>query len=127
MLENTDVNEVLNYLVGLGSKLKQLEHDNEIPQVCRLILDIKMIRAQRVQDITAEDARAEGAVHWYCGLPDDQQRDVFCNASVQLDAEREMPSPRDCFIMLWDSINKVRYPWASNPYVWVIEFNPVVQ
>lgn len=36
MLENTDVNEVLNNLVGLGSKIKQLEHDKEIPQVFHL-------------------------------------------------------------------------------------------
>ncbi len=94
-------------------------------EACRLILDITQIRAQRIQDITEADARAEGAVDWFWGLPADQQRDVFCTASVQLDAEREMPSPRDCFIMLWDSINKDRYPWASNPYVWVIEFAPL--
>jgi hypothetical protein len=92
---------------------------------CRLFLEITQIRAQRVQDITEADAQAEGAVEWFWGLPDEQQRDVFCNASVPLDAERELPSPRDCFIMLWDSINKARYPWASNPYVWVIEFTPL--
>ncbi len=36
MLENTDVNEVLNNLVGLGKKIKELEHDKEIPQVYHL-------------------------------------------------------------------------------------------
>jgi hypothetical protein len=36
MLENTDVNEVLDNLVGLGGKIKQLEHDKEIPQVFHL-------------------------------------------------------------------------------------------
>lgn len=25
----------------------------------------------------------------------------------------------------WDSINGARAPWSSNPWVWVVEFQPV--
>ena len=29
------------------------------------------------------------------------------------------------FSFLWDSINGKKYPWGSNPWVWVIEFKVV--
>jgi hypothetical protein len=72
---------------------------------CRLWLRIKDIRVERLQDITNNDALAEGT-------PDLRTKENNYNM-------------RDCFRILWDSINKKTYPWESNPWVWVVEFEPV--
>lgn len=65
----------------------------------RISLLIKDIRVERVQEISEDDAIAEG-VDWYPAL-----------------------KPIALYVDLWDSINAKRgYPWASNPWVWVIEF-----
>lgn len=65
----------------------------------RINLEITDIRVERVQDITEEDAKAEG-VDWYPAMR----------------ANR-------LFQSLWDSINAKRgYAWDVNPWVWVVEF-----
>jgi len=70
----------------------------------RITLEITGVRVERVQDISEEDARAEG-VSETCVLPGD--RGSF------------IPS----FGMLWEQINAKRgYGWDVNPWVWVIEF-----
>jgi hypothetical protein len=69
---------------------------------CRLWLRIKDIRVERLNDITNNDALAEGT-------PD--LRTIENNYDM-----------KDCFRILWDSINKKTYPWESNPWVWVVEF-----
>lgn len=74
--------------------------------VSRYTLRITDVRVQRVQDITNEDAVAEGI-----GTP----RDIRYVA-------------QDCFKPLWDSINADRgYSWESNPWVWAITFEPIAQ
>jgi hypothetical protein len=59
------------------------------------------IRAERLQDISEEDAFDEGCF---------ALGDCDCTAKVQ-------------YQNLWDSINGKTYPWASNPCLWVIEFD----
>ena len=71
----------------------------------RITLEITGIRVERVQDISHEDARAEGVIPMTCCLPDAQH--YF--------------TP---FKELWDSIN-AKHSWESNPWVWVIEFKKV--
>jgi len=68
----------------------------------RLTLEIVSVRPERLQEISLADIQAEG-------IPDD--RATF-NAESQLTK----------FRTLWDSINGKPYPWASNPWVWRIEF-----
>ena len=69
----------------------------------RLTLEIVNIRAERLQDISEEDARAEGAGWW---------QPIGKNKTYILD-----------FGMLWNSINSARgYGWDVNPWVWVVEF-----
>ena len=77
----------------------------------RLWLEITGVRVERVQDISEDDALAEGACREYltCG-----QWDEIPNA------------PKRHFARLWDSINAKRgYPWESNPWVWAITFKAV--
>lgn len=70
----------------------------------RITLAITEVRAERLQDITEEDARAEGVVA----------------SSVGGDLNH-----RGQFRKLWDSINAARAPWSENPWVWVVSFRRV--
>jgi len=68
----------------------------------RITLEITDVRVERLQDISDDDALAEG---------------VFGD-----EHPADQPLPVMCFEYLWDSINAKRCPWASNPWVWVITF-----
>lgn len=66
----------------------------------RINLIVKSVRVERLQEITEDDAIAEGEV-----------------AITGMDL-----SARDMYSALWDDLNEKRAPWDSNPWVWVIEF-----
>jgi hypothetical protein len=70
----------------------------------RIQLEITNIRVERLQNITEEDATAEG-----CDLPAVEGMSFKFNA-------------RHNFRHAWDSIYK---NWDQNPWVWVIEFKRV--
>lgn len=76
---------------------------------CRLTLEITEIRVARLQDISEDDAIAEG-----------------CDA-VSMDAVPRQAtwSRKQDFAQLWDSLNAKRAPWNSNPWVWVVSFRRV--
>jgi hypothetical protein len=74
---------------------------------CRLFIDVKAIRVERLQDISETDAKAEG-------LP--KPLEPIGVAEWK---------PIQWFRMLWDGLNADRgYGWDTNPWVWVIEFEP---
>lgn len=69
----------------------------------RLTLEVVEVRVQRVQDISGEDAVAEGAAGF---------------GGLQV--------PKVAFAAGWDSLNAKRgFPWASNPWVWAVTFKRV--
>ena len=72
----------------------------------RITLEITNVRVERLQDISEEDAKAEGCRIWK-GVPGDGEM-----------------SATQAFVRLWDSINgkKPGRTWRDNPWVWVIEF-----
>jgi hypothetical protein len=75
----------------------------------RITLEVTGVRVERLQDISEEDAIAEGApVEDFYGewlVPD------------------PMPQkPSQWYRDLWDKINAKKCPWSSNPWVWVISF-----
>lgn len=73
---------------------------------CRLVLDVVAARAERLQDISEADAIAEGVHH--------QPKLLAPNGA------------RILYVLLWNSLNAKRgYGWATNPWVWVIEFRRV--
>lgn len=91
----------------------------------RITLRITGVRVEQVQDISEEDAIAEGIEHnWVgdepCPL---EYADEWRNYAG--DAE-DFPcySAIDSFRSLWDSINGQRQgcSWENNPWVWCIEF-----
>jgi hypothetical protein len=76
----------------------------------RLTLHITDASVERVQDISEEEAEAEGAPLWI--------QDAIPGVT-----HAKPKGYRPGFAELWDSINAKRgYSWAMNPWVWVIEF-----
>jgi hypothetical protein len=78
------------------------------------------IRVQRLQDISEEDAIAEGAL-----LPINWKHCPSDYIPKGLSTQRAMEatySHRMFFAAIWDSINAKRAPWFVNPWVWVITF-----
>lgn len=94
-----------------------------MPRVaCRLRLKITDIRVERLQDITEEDARAEGILEFSL---------TASNGTTKLYGYRpDLPemayTAKEAFHDLWDSINKERgFGWDIDPWVWVISFERV--
>jgi hypothetical protein len=67
----------------------------------RITLEITAVRIERLQEITREDAIAEGFA--------DSANYSACNH----------------FVKQWSEINGKRHPWVSNPWVWAISFKRV--
>lgn len=95
----------------------------------RLTLRITEVRVERVQEISREDAIAEG-VDWEA-CPTHQTDASF---RTQREADRvglcaHYYAEIDYvggFQRLWDAINAKRgYPWEANPWVWVIKFEVI--
>ena len=79
----------------------------------RVVLEIVKVRAERLNDISEEDAKAEGA-------PEPTGHIGFYPAPWATGK----PGPinyRESFRKLWESINGVG-SWDLNDFVWVIEF-----
>jgi hypothetical protein len=76
----------------------------------RIFLEVTDIRVEQLQDITEEDARAEGADGSICehGVMDD-----YCNNC-----------PDKCFAKTWNKLyaKKPEMQWDKNPFVFVISF-----
>jgi hypothetical protein len=80
----------------------------------RLTLRVTGVRVERLQEISEEDARAEGMER---GRYERETSDGL---------ESGVPGTyRAAFAAGWDSINGSKHPWASNPYVWVVSFERV--
>jgi len=79
----------------------------------RLTLELTDVRVERVQDISEDDAIAEGI-------------EVVNRLVVRPDTRTIEQSPRAAFSGLWDSINAKRgYGWDANPWVWALTFKVV--
>ncbi len=71
----------------------------------RITLEVTAVRVERLQEITEDDARAEGV-------------------ALGIDGQTgRLESGGAAFLKLWDSINAERgYGWTVNPWVWVVSF-----
>ena len=79
----------------------------------RILLEITDVRVERLNDISQEDAQAEGMelTGW---------RPTYSDP----DSGGEVCTPYDNFALLWESIYGEK-SWQSNPWVWVIEFKRI--
>ena len=78
----------------------------------RITLEITSVRVERLQDITRSDIRAEGLV-----CPKE-----YCSDDLEYNYKHWYHLE---WIKLWDSINGKKYPWKSNPWIWVIGFKRI--
>lgn len=84
----------------------------------RLTLELTEVRVQRLQDISKEDAIAEGIAVFPLQSADDPS--AWYQSSPGVHQER---SAQISYAALWDSLNAKRgYPWDSNPWVWAYTF-----
>ncbi|HCF4732901.1 TPA: hypothetical protein NIF12_004841 [Pseudomonas aeruginosa] len=81
---------------------------------CRILLEITAVRVERLQDISEEQALAEGVR----GEPCDHARQACADIGCWGD------TAKGAFGFLWESLNG-EGSWAANPWVWVIEFKRV--
>ena len=83
---------------------------------CRLVLPLVSVRVERVQDITEEDAEAEGIREWAKTDP------KLCALRT---AGFAVPSrPKFLFRLCWISIYG-EGSWDANPWVWVAEWKEI--
>lgn len=73
---------------------------------CRLVLEITDVRVERLQDISREDATAEGVDAW---------------AATALPPAGQLEDPRVQFALLWQAINGAT-SLDANPWVWALTF-----
>jgi hypothetical protein len=76
----------------------------------RIILANESVRAERLQDITEEDATAEGITDGGC---------LSCGMPEPCGCKNPRPDRRDEIAQLWGDL------WHENPWVWVVEFRVV--
>lgn len=83
-------------------------------EASRITLEITDIRVERLQEITVGDIDQEGMIPR-----------LVTGFDVSIDGELSstgVAAMKLQFSTLWDKINGKKHPWASNPFVWVVEF-----
>lgn len=87
---------------------------------CRLVLEITNVRIERVQDISANDALAEGVSGSDLWTPKELDARPF-EEKWWDDFHFWTHYPQMVFGRLWDQINGAG-AWERNDWVWVVEF-----
>ena len=86
----------------------------------RITLEIVSVRVERLQDISEEDAAAEGVYR-------ESEDEIPFNGPWYINAgdSQGYATAKSCYEALWDYINGDG-AWAANPWVWVIEFRRIL-
>jgi hypothetical protein len=84
----------------------------------RIDLEVTKARVQRLQDITEEDAKAEGVQPFLARFSSIGRDQCLTSGERVADAEH-----RASFAVLWDELGGAT--WVANPWVWVIDFKVV--
>ena len=83
-------------------------------EAARIWLKVTNVRVERLQDITEDGAKAEGAIdnRGFIHSPENEYDRIY--------------TAREHFIEIWDRTIKKSdlniYGWDANPWIWVIEF-----
>lgn len=92
----------------------------------RITLEIVSVRVERVQEITEEDAKAEGAhlATWF--IPKGKENDYEHHRDISglPGYPSERPAYKNGFANLWESIHG-EGSWDRNDWCWVIEFRRI--
>jgi len=82
---------------------------------CRLVLEVTLVRVERLQSISEADAVAEGLTPHGKGWAQGWQ--VAGSGPIS-------PDPISAYRSLWEQINGAG-AWDANPWVWVVEFRRI--
>jgi len=87
----------------------------------RITLEITRVRLELVQDISRDDAEAEGV--WVATERDDS----IVEAAMRMYGKSGRPvGPIDYFAVIWSQLNGKRgFNWYENPFVWALDFKRV--
>lgn len=95
---------------GAACQVKRWTPSIHMPrEAARILLEITDVRVERLNDISVQDALAEGM--------DDGSSDATLAAGW-------FEKPRRAFRRLWERIYG-QESWSSNPWVWVVEFQEI--
>lgn len=106
--------------IGLKGKVRPGMH---MPRwASRLTLIVTEVRVQRLQDISREDAIAEGLIQ----MPSATSLAVEMGCDWGFEGDSRYGSPVSAYAALWDSLNAQRgYGWSANP--WIVAYSFTVQ
>ena len=101
-----------NYNIDMRAADRKWRPSIYMPRdACRLVMEITDIQIERIQDITNDDAIAEG-------IPVDEN-----NHAIRANDTVNWGSAKGAFAELWDDINAKRgYGWKQNNWVIVITY-----
>ena len=105
---------------GQGDIDKHIALSKWIPSIfmrrwaSRILLEVVSVRIERLHKITEEDAKREGV-------------DPTNGHPIRGALIGNGPSHREGFAQIWEDINGKRASWASNPWVFRVEFRKVRQ
>lgn len=123
VFRSTCPDDKFNYACPQEGTIAQYKIDKWRPSIhmprwaSRINLEITNVRVERLQDISEEDAYAEGI--------DSETSEAYQRAEhAKLGGVSCSPASIHGFADLWDSINGPG-SWDQNPWVWVIEFRRV--
>ena len=114
--------DVYRYKAGFYDQNRKWHPSIHMPrEAARIFLRVTDVRVKRLQDITEEQARAEG-VEPLMMTADVDKPDSEKRWQEVLPASTRFPA-------VWDSTikpkDRARYGWDANPWVWVIEFERI--
>lgn len=120
IIYKADLNDVedfeeIHQVYGL-TKIKWKPSIHMPKSASRLWLMVEEIRVERLQDITEEDAKAEGMKE----VPSNNSG-FKGNVFERPNYKRHYATAKLAFSQLWISING-QESWKSNPWVWVIKY-----
>ncbi|ALU60925.1 hypothetical protein ACA40_14040 [Pseudomonas syringae pv. lapsa] len=128
--DDLDIGEALNAgtLVYAADGLAPYEQEQptwkpsiHMPRwVSRILLEITDVRVERLQDISEEQAKAEGVRLMRDGS------DTWVSREGPENLVTPWPTAKEAFRDLWESINGSD-SWDANPWVWAITFGRVEQ
>lgn len=86
----------------------------------RIDLEVVSVRAERLQEITEEDAEREGVERFHDRFPNFSLEQTLTTGEVAADSPY-----RSGYAVAWDELNADKATWKSNPWVWRIEFRVI--
>lgn len=88
-------------------------------KAARIWLKITNVRVERLKDISAQDAIAEGIKY-------SNSKAGFCGYDYLSGGYNLMTSAQQSFFYLWKKVHKIdRYAELENPWLWVVEFDVI--